>query len=223
MPAGRPALDPARQPGSDRPAASRVRSTSTPSARRSVGRADVGPVAAPRMGSPLRERREQQGAVADRLVAGHPQLAAQPVGAPDDGEVGRNGADEIRRAQSCSIPDALCPAGRTGVPRCRGRSRGRHDGRHHLRNCSGELLLGVDRASSGRGWTSTMTRQPHRDPRERSGVTSHACRSRGRIHHDRQVAEVVDQRHSDTSMVFAVYVSKVRMPRSHRSRCGCPS
>ena len=162
--------------------------------------------------------------MADRLVTGQARRAAQAAGGGD--LVGVVGATDSRRRSASpgrDHRDGLRP----GSP-WNGRTTSWmgtiaaiiSSNRSNVSACSPS-----DSASSGRGWTSTMIPSaPAATPAIASGFTSHclpvACDGStmtGRCVRCWTMGTAV------RSSVFRLYVSNVRMPRSHRITLGLPA
>ena len=117
--------------------------------------------------------------MADGLVAGQAQLAAQPRGRPDVGDVGP--AVEASRATQCFGPASPpAPSRRADPHAVRRAGRGRAHGpgrcaamRSSERRRGSSCCSASESASSGFGWTSTMTPSaPTATPPIASGFTS---------------------------------------------------
>ena len=167
----------------------------------------------------LGERGEEQGAVADRLVAGQPQVAAQPRGAPHHGDVGAGPAGSARldcRAHDDATPTSLWTSS------CSGRRRAisdRNAVEGQLLRAVGERLVG-SRVHLDHDPVGARRDAGHRQRRHERAL----ARRVRRIGDHRQVAELRAAPGSPRRPSCCVWSSRRCGCRARTgSRWGCPS
>ena len=227
---------PARRPGS-RPGGRPIAPRSTVAPRRSTRAAVVrtsAPSPAPRIDRlALGQGGEEQRPMADRLVAG--QARARPAAGPPDGRRPRRAVR--RRPGSAAACGRHClpsrrPSGRrsAGPGRRAGRrpARGRPAGRV-IMSANWAIVIDCspsDRASSGRGWTSTMIPSaPAATPARRHRLDQPALAGGvRRIDDHRQVGQVVEEGHGgQVERVARIRLERPDAPLAQDHVRGCPS